>query len=151
MTSPRPLAVGLLLAVFAAAPLTALDAPAPAAWLGLTPPAVGSLRGAPAEVFPLAVEEGRWQVVHFYPDHSYLFWTQNRVWQVRLDRLWAGDLLGVTMGMERSQVEAILGEPAFRGDSWSIWSLTHQTFPRRLRLVFTDGVLADAYLYRSDL
>jgi len=123
----------------------------PAAWLGLTPASAYQLRGAPAEVFPLAIDDKRWQVVHFYADHTYLFWTSNRVWQVRLDKLWAGNFKGVAMGASRADAEAALGEPLARGELWSVWNLPYQVFPRRLRLVFTDGLLSDAYVYRSDL
>jgi len=131
---------------------TPSDAPAsPTLWLGLTPEGAYQERGAPAEVFPLAIDDQHWQVVHFYPDHTYLFWSSNRVWQVRLDRQWAGALSGVTMGTPRGAVEATLGEPVARGENWSVWNLSYQTYPRRLRLVFVEGLLADAYLYRSDL
>ena len=123
----------------------------PAAWLGLTPPASYTLRGAPSEVYPLAIDDKRWQAVHFYSDHTYLFWTSNHVWQVRLDKLWTGTLKGVAMGALRADAEAAWGEPLARGDAWSVWNLPYQNFPRRLRLVFTDGFLSDAYVYRSDL
>lgn len=125
--------------------------PDPVQWLGLTPEAAYRQRGAPAEVYPLAVSESVWQAVHFYADHTYLFWTSNRVWQVRLDRLWTGSLSGVRMGMPRTEVEALLGNPTVRSEDWSVWNLPYQAFPRRLRLIFVDGLLADAYLYRSDL
>ena len=133
------------------APAEATPATDPTAWLGLTPASAYQLRGAPAEVFPLAIDDKRWQVVHFYADHTYLFWTSNRVWQVRLDKLWTGTFKGVTMGAPRADAEATLGEPLARGELWSVWNLPYQAFPRRLRLVFTDGVLSDAYIYRSDL
>jgi len=136
----------------AAVPVPApANTPDPTSWLGLTPTLAYQLRGAPAEVFPLAIDDKRWQVVHFYPDHTYLFWTSNRVWQVRMDKLWTGNLKGVTMGTPRVDVEAALGEPLARGDLWSVWNLPYQAFPRRLRLVFTDGLLSDAYVYRSNL
>jgi len=122
-----------------------------AAWLGLTPEAAYRDRGAPAEIYPLAVDDKRWQVVHFYTDHTYLFWSSNRVWEVRLDKLWAGTLKGISMGTSRPVVETAFGEPMAKGDTWSVWDLPYQTFPRRIRLIFTDGVLSDAYLYRSDL
>lgn len=128
-----------------------LEAQSPSDWLGLTPPRVYHERGAPAEVYALDLEGQPAQVIHFYPDHTYLFWTSNRVWQVRLDRLWTGNLGGVTMGMTRAEAEAVLGEPVGRSDAWSVWNLPYRTFPQRLRLVFTDGLVTDAYVYRSDL
>ena len=150
MNTHRLGAALLLLSVALAAEAQTTE-PDPGTWLGLTPPAAYEAKGAPAEVSPLAVDEKRWQVVHFYSDHSYLFWTSNRVWQVRLDKLWTGSLKGVVMGASRTDVEAAWGEPLARGDTWSVWSLPYQTFPRRVRLVFTDGALTDAYFYRSDL
>ena len=126
-------------------------APDPRIWLGMTPEAAYKDRGAPLEVYPLIIDDQRWQVVHFYGDHTYLFWSSNRVWQVRLDKQWAGTFLGFAMGTPRAEVEANLGEPVARGDTWSIWNLPYQTFPRRLRLVFIENLLADAYFYRSDL
>lgn len=128
-----------------------IPSPDPARWLGLTPEAAYQERGAPVEVYPIAVSDTLWQVVHFYPDHSYLFWTNNRVWQVRLDRLYAGTLSGVVLGMSRADAEALLGEPTVTTDDQSLWNLPYQTFPRRLRLVFVEGLVADAYVYRSDL
>jgi len=146
--SPLRLGAVLLLAWTA----TAAGAQAlPTDWLGDTPEAAYRDRGAPAEVYPLAVDDQRWQVVHFYPDHSYLFWSQNHVWQVRLDKLWTGPFQGVSMGMARADVVAVLGNPLAQGDDWLVWSLPYQNFPRRLRLVFTDGLLSDAYFYRSEL
>ena len=129
--------------------LSAQDSPS--AWLGLTPETAYRDRGAPAEVYPLQIAEGRWQVVHFYGDHTYLFWSSNRIWQVRLDKLWTGTFLGLSMGIPRADAEAQLGEPVARNENWSVWNLPYETFPRRLRLVFTEGVLSDAYFYRSDL
>jgi len=149
--TPRSLGAVLFLAVTALTLHAQAPGPDPVRWLGFTPEAAYRDRGAPSEVFPLAVNDTLWQVVHFYPDHTYLFWTANRVWQVRLDRLWAGTLSGVTMGMPRADAEALLGEPTVRTDDQSLWNLPYQTFPRRLRLVFVEGLVADAYVYRSDL
>lgn len=140
----------LLVLAGAALPLGAQSTD-PTAWLGLTPAQAYDLRGAPAEVFPQALGDQRWQVVHYYSDHSYLFWSQNHVWQVRLDKLWAGGWNGLTMGQSRDDVVTHLGKPTAEGDTWAIWSLPYQTFPRKLRLVFADGLLVDAYLYRSEL
>jgi len=146
MTSLRRWVVAMLTLVAA----SAFAQDQQAAWIGLTPETAYRERGAPAEIYPLAVDDRRWQVVHFYGDHSDLFWSSNRVWQVRLDKLWAGTLKGMAMGASRADVEAAFGEPVAKGDTWSIWDLPYQTFPRRIRLVFVDGILSDAYLYRSD-
>jgi hypothetical protein len=143
--------LALLLCTLASSLGAQVPGPNPADWLGLTPDTAYRDRGAPSEVYAVDLEGQQPQAIHFYADHSYLFWASNRVWQVRLDRLWVGPFSGVTMGMPRGDVEAVLGEPVGRSDTWSVWNLPYQTFPRRLRLVFTDGLLSDAYFYRSDL
>lgn len=153
-------AAALLLAAAAwadppSATATASPSPAPPidplSWLGDTPEAAYRDRGAPAEIYPLAIDDKRWQAVHFYADHTYLFWSSNRVWQVRLDKQWTGTWKGLTMGMTRDDAETALGATLAKGDNWSVWTLPYQNFPKRLRLVFTDGKLSDAYVYRSEL
>jgi hypothetical protein len=89
-------------------------------------------------------------VVFYYPDSLYLFWFQNRVWQVRCDRRFAATVLGVTMGMPRDQLRWMGMQPLFeKGDS-VYFDLNGASFPLRMRLVFADSRLTDLYVYRSD-
>lgn len=124
---------------------------APASLLGMTLAQVAVDFGAPVQVFPVRGGEA-WQddVVYYYPDHSYLFWFRDRVWQVRVDRRFAGEVLGLKMGESRARVEQVLGSPLHESAQSEIFILPDRGFPVRARLFFTDGTLSDLYVYRGD-
>ncbi|HUX22412.1 MAG TPA: hypothetical protein VMW69_14305 [Spirochaetia bacterium] len=126
-------------------------AQAPASLLGMTLSKATSDFGAPEQVFPVRGTQA-WQddVVFYYPDHSYLFWFRDRVWQVRVDRRFSGSILGLTMGDTRAQVDDILGAPFHEGQQSEIYILPDQGYPVRARLFFTEDKLSDLYVYRGD-
>jgi len=107
--------------------------------------------GAPAEVFTVRGEEG-WQddVVFYYDSHFYLFWFENRVWQVRVDNRYTGEFLKLIMGNSEAEVIARLGVPFKREGNSLFYNLQDHAYPLRLRLSFDNGLLVDAYCYRSD-
>ena len=119
--------------------------------LGLTLDQAFDLFGAPAEVFPLRGQEA-WHddVVFYYPRHIYLFWFQNRVWQIRVDRRYDGSFFGVAMGLAKEEVLQRLGSPLATVEESVIYQLADRGYPIRLRLIFEERKLADAYLYRAD-
>ncbi len=120
--------------------------------LGLTLREVFTGFGVPEEIFPLR-GTAAWQddVVFYYPDHSYLFWYQDRVWQVRVDRRFTQAVLGgVTMGSSIAEVEGILGTPFHTGANSLIFILPDRGYPVRARLFFDDDKLVDLYVYRGD-
>ena len=152
-----------LLQLFAlAVPLfaTTTDASTPVAdlpqtWLGMKPEEAYRLLGAPAEISAVADATGHLHVIHYYPNYTYLFWYDNHVWQVRLDKRYTGQFLGLTMGMAQAAVTAAmnkqLGPELASGPDWAVWGLPYQIFSRRLKLVFEGGKLVDAFFYRGDL
>jgi hypothetical protein len=119
--------------------------------------------GAPAEVFAYRGADSRQDdVVFYYPSHVYLFWFQNRVWQVRADGRYEGPFLGLTMGSSRDQVIAAVGRQ-FQELADSLVFLLQDAsqlagadgrsrgaYPLRLRVFLQDGKASDAYLYRGD-
>jgi len=125
-----------------AAPPKAFD---PSALIGMDLAAAYAALGAPAEVF--SFEQA---VVFFYPDYTYLFWFQNRIWQVRVDRRYAGAAMGFQMGEGKAEATSRIGR-LFReqGDAVS-YHIETAGFPLEARLVFEDGKLTDLYVYRSD-
>jgi len=153
----RRLAVALLALGLAALPVAAqatppgenLDLPG---LVGLSLPEAFERFGVPQEVFSSRGAEP-WQddVVFFYPANLYLFWFQNRVWQVRVDARFGGSFLNLAMGRSREEVLAALGAPLRELEGSLVYHLEDRGYPVRLRLYFQDGVLTDAYCYRGDL
>ena len=120
--------------------------------LGWTPDEAFSRLGAPLSIFPyrgtVPIEDN---VVFYYPDHLYLFWFQNRVWQLRVDDRWIGDVDGLRMGMTMSEITKLWGPPINDRDEQPTWTLPDRGYPARIRLYFADdGRLNDLYVYRSD-
>jgi hypothetical protein len=96
-------------------------------------------------------EEARDDVVFYYPDHKYLFWYKDRIWQVRFDRRFTEGFHGLSPGMTRQEVEdAVKERPLVSGGDSLYFDLDSGSFPVRVRLVFTDSNLTDMYVYRSD-
>lgn len=126
----------------------ASDAPKdfdPLPLIGLDLAAAYAAFGVPWDVFPF--EQA---VVFYYPDHKYLFWFQNRVWQVRVDRRYPDSAMGFRMGDSKAEATARIGR-LFQdlGDAVS-FRIESAGYPMEARLVFEDGRLADLYVYRSD-
>ena len=107
--------------------------------------------GMPEEIFPVRGEE-MWQddVVFYYEYHLYLFWFQNRVWQVRMDQRYKHDFFEVRMGFSREEVLDTFGKPLKGFDDSLIYDLEDRGYPLRVRFFFTNNVLDDAYFYRGD-
>lgn len=122
----------------------------PGSVLGQTPTEAITVLGPPREVLAQRVVEETWQPVFYYDKFLYLFWTRNRVWQVRLDRRYTEGFQGLTMGLGKAEVLNRLGPALQDTENELIYSLPYKSFPRRLRLVFTQGALTDAFFYRSD-
>ena len=123
----------------------------PTRFIGLDLPAAVSALGLPQGMFSYrAAEEKLDNVVFYYADYFYLFWYRNKVWQVRCDRRFAGPVLGLTLGMSREQVERESPRQLTPNGDSLYFDLDSESYPIRVRLVFTSGVLSDLYVYRSD-
>ena len=121
------------------------------AMLGWTPEEAFAWLGSPESLFPFRDEAGDDCVVFYFSDHTYLFWYDDRVWQVRADRRWEGTVDGVAMGMTKEAVEGLWGPPVNGFDAQPTWTLPDRGYPVRIRLYFDDsGLLSDLYVYRSD-
>ena len=146
--SPSLLAAVLLLVLLVPASAEDIE---PLRLIGLEIKDAVAACGLPQEMFSYrGPEESLDNVVFYYPDHRYLFWYKNRVWQVRCDRRFAGAVFGFTLGMSRDQAEKSspwLLVPS--GDSL-YFDLEEGSYPVRVRLAFTSSQLTDIYVYRSD-
>jgi len=107
--------------------------------------------GGPQEVGVVRGDEPRQDaVVFYYPDHSYLYWWGKRLWQIRFDGRYQGEIMSVEMGLSRAEVMNRLGTPFYVGADDLIYQLPDRGFPVRLRLIFSKTGLSDLYLYRAD-
>lgn len=107
--------------------------------------------GLPQRMFTFrGTEESRDDVVFYYPDHMYLFWFKERVWQVRYDRRSQAIVHGVSLGMSRQEVEAAVSERPLVASGDSLYFDLTGSWPVRVRLVFAGSALSDIYVYRSD-
>ncbi len=120
-------------------------------YLGMTPGEACDLLGAPEEVFTFR-GDSEWQdnVVFYYPDHLYLFWFENRVWQLRFDERYEGETAGISMEDTREEVIDRLGKPFYSDAESIIYILPDIGVPVRMRIFFEDNKLQDVYIYRAD-
>ncbi|OHD12377.1 MAG: hypothetical protein A2Z96_02195 [Spirochaetes bacterium GWB1_48_6] len=118
--------------------------------LGLTPPQAMEILGIPTEIYPLKVTETQWQPILYYPKNIYLFLHQNRVWQLRLDNRYTEAFQGIKMGMGKLEIVELMGPPLGEEETFLIYNLKYKNFPRRLRLILSEGKLTDIFVYRSD-
>jgi hypothetical protein len=107
--------------------------------------------GLPQSMFPFrGTEADRDDVVFYYPDHVYLFWFRDKVWQVRYDMSFTGTVFGLNLGTPRDQIQASPTRPLLPLDDSLYFDVDSAGYPVRVRLVFTGGYLSDLYVYRSD-
>jgi len=119
--------------------------------LGMDPSSALPAFGPPREIFPFrGAEEGEDNVVFFYDDYLYIFWFRSRVWQVRFDRRFDGEVLGLSLGMTREQVERASTRALISAGDSLYFDVAGAGYPVRVRLVFDSDALSDIYVYRSD-
>ena len=144
--------VPLLLALFLLGVLRAgADSPDATGVIGMELKSAVDAFGLPQSMFSFrGTDESRDDVVFYYPDHMYLFWYKDRVWQVRYDRRSNAVVHGVSLGMSRQEVEAAVPERPLVENGDSLYFDLAGPFPIRVRLVFAGGTLSDIYVFRSD-
>ena len=126
--------------------------------LGLSPAEVFEKLGAPESVYPLR-GKAHWQddVIFYYSSNLYIFFFDNRVWQIRCDHRSKDKVVGITPGMKKSAVRGVIGKPYHSEESEDIYlnpagiTRIEKGYPVRLRLIYDkDNILFDIYLYRGD-
>ena len=122
------------------------------ALIGLNLEEVHQILGVPAEVYALrGPEPEQDDVVFYYPGHLYLFWFENRVWQVRADRRFPGRVFSLSMGTSRQQVIETMGRPILEFPDSLVFHIEDRGYPIQARLYFDEDGLADVYCFRGDL
>ena len=126
-----------------------LDLPA---LIGLTLVEAHQGLGVPAEVYTLRGRTAEQDdVVFYYANHLYLFWFENRVWQVRADRRFSGKVFDLSMGAARERVIEALGRPVLEYPDSLVFHIEDRGYPIQARLYFDEEGLADVYCFRGDL
>lgn len=143
--------MGLLPFIFSLLPLGAADAGEIVSLIGLTPEEAFGRLGSPDRILSLRGESpGKDDVVFFYEDFCYLFWEDQRVWQVRFDENSRVTWRTIGSGSEIKKIRRVLGDPYFEAEDWDIFLISGQPWPLRLRVFYRRGMAIDFYLYRGD-
>ncbi len=147
----RPLAVTLAFLLFVAALPAGADDVDPTRYIGMDLATAVDAIGLPQQMFTWrGSDEKRDNVVFYYPNQLYLFWFRDRVWQVRFDRRYTGQIFGLTFAMPEDLVLATIPWTTVASGDSLFFDINNSSYPMRVRLVFTNGFLSDMYIYRSD-
>ena len=107
--------------------------------------------GPPESIYPFRGDTPKQDtVVFYYPEHVYLYWFDDRVWQVRFDHRFEGPVMGIRFGYGRSEVKGLLGRPAYSDEESLVFELDGTPFPVRVRIFFLEDGVHDIYIYRGD-
>jgi hypothetical protein len=108
--------------------------------------------GVPNEVFPFRASEAWMDTVVFYwsNDHFYLFFWDNRVWQIRFDKRFKDPIMNIEIGMNKSELISRLGQNFVSVENQIFYKLPFLGYPCELRLAFEKDILNDIYIFRSD-
>ncbi len=119
--------------------------------LGLEPKDVIDELGAPDRVYVARSDEVELaSVVFFYDDFRYIYFLENRVWQVRYDERSEENVLGLSPNSSRRDVLYELGPAVHEDDDSAVFELGDHGFPVRVRTFFEGDRLVDTYIYRAD-
>jgi hypothetical protein len=134
----------------AASPLILEDDPS--GLLGLDLDDVFARLGAPSSVAVVRGGEA-WQadVAFVYAEGYTLLLYENRVWQIKLAKPYAGSIYGLFLGDSADKACSILGQPFETGTDYLVFRMPYKAFPVRLRLSLAEGNIVDVYIYRSDV
>lgn len=126
-----------------------LDLPA---MIGLTLEEAYQSLGSPAELYVVRGKEpAQDDVVFYYADHLYLFWYENRVWQVRADGRFTGTVFSLPMGVSRRRVTETMGRPILESEDFLAFHIEDRGYPVQIRFYFENDALRDVYCFRGDL
>jgi hypothetical protein len=120
-------------------------------YIGFTPKEIIDELGAPSYVLSQRGERTEEDdVLFFYDDRVYVYFNQNRVWQIRVDQSYTGSILNLNLGDDKSVVLELLGEPLDEKDNSLIYRRPDKGYPMILRIYFSGDKLNDIYFYRGD-
>lgn len=119
--------------------------------IGSTPGQLVESFGSPDFVF---VERGKStpedDVVFFYNSRLYVYFNQNRAWQVRLDEKFKDKVIDIKIGDDIESIISVLGAPKDTIQNSIIYHRPDRGYPVFMRLYFKNEKLDDIYFYRGD-
>lgn len=132
--------------------LDALEAKSLLAFIGGDPKKAFEAFGAPVSLNVLrGAEPPLDDVVTVHEAGVYLFWFQDRVWQIGFGSYFSGTFEGISVGAKESDLIEKLGKPLLRDEKMVVYEVFHREFPVSMRFVTEQGKVSEIYLYRSDL
>lgn len=107
--------------------------------------------GTPEQMFVIRGEsEPDDDIVFYYGNSVYLYFNNNRVWQVRADKNYTETILEIKIGNSIDEVLTTLGEPFKQFEDSIVYRRPDRGYPVFLRLYFDKNKLNDIYIYRGD-
>lgn len=120
-------------------------------YIGFTPKEIIEELGSPSYVLSQRGDrEEEDDVLFFYDNRVYVYFNQNRVWQIRVDEKFTGSVLQLKIGDDKSVILEILGEPLEKKENSFIYRRPDRGYPLILRVYFSGDKLNDIYVYRGD-
>ncbi len=123
----------------------------PEQYIGMEPDEVWNTFGPPTHLFSRRGDNAAEDDVVFYRSGLYLYWFQNRIWQVRADRNYSGFLAGIRIGDSLDSVLEKYPDLLSKTAESIIIEINRDIYPVRLRLALdSQGTVNDMYLFRGD-
>lgn len=120
-------------------------------YIGLTPAEVLDTFGPPDYLYSeRGQREEEDDIVFFYNTRLYIYFNQNRVWQLRVDKEYSMDVLDIKIGDSLKVVKDFLGEPYKEYEDSSVYRRPDAGYPLFLRIYYIDNMVNDIYLFRGD-
>ena len=119
-------------------------------WIGMTLNEAYTNFGVPESVFTYRGLKAEYDDVVFFREGVYLFWFNDRVWQVRFDKNYTKTCNAINIGMSQKEVLSILGPPWVKKEDSDIFTIKNESYPIRFRIFYEKGIVTDLYLYRGD-
>ncbi len=120
-------------------------------YIGMVPEQVWEVFGPPSHIFSYRGDSAEEDDVVFYRDGLYLYWFQNRVWQVRADINCKEAVAAVHIGDTLDSIIRKYPAVLLHTEETVLLEINRDVFPLRLRLeIGNDKKVQDIYLYRGD-
>lgn len=120
-------------------------------YIGFTPTEVIETFGAPEYIYTeRGAREEEDDIIFFYNNRVYVYFNQNRVWQLRVDVNFKLDVLNIKIGDSKTRVKEVLGDSYKEYDNSTLFRRPDAGYPLYLRVYYVNDKVNDIYLFRGD-